>query len=524
LVQALVKQNELLTPRLWLVTRGTMPVGQPLPLSVAQAPLWGLGKSFALEHPKMWGGMIDLAPDALVDEATTLLTEIWDSQKEDHLAFRDGQRYVARLVRSSFPKSQEVSLRSDSTYLITGGLGGLGLRVAQWMVEHGVRHLVLIGRSGALIQAQEVLKKLEQTGAQILVAKADVSNEESMIRVLEEISASMPAVRGLVHAAGVLDDGTLVQQSWERFTRVMDPKLKGAWNLHKLTQGLPLEFFIMFSSSSSLLGLPGQSNYAAANAFMDALAHHRRALGLPGLSINWGQWAGTGMAANLSSYYQTRLTAQGMSPITSTQGLQVLGQLLGQASAQVGVLLNEWSMFKQQFSIRSQLPLLSVLVHSGGDKEATESASTQRNELLLQLESTQASERQQLLIAHIQAEVAKVLGLKPSQLPGSQQGFFDMGMDSLMALELKNRLEATFNSSLPSTLAFEYPTIADVAEYLAKEVLKWELLSTSEVELFKREDERAVDLSKIKQIPKDEVEASIAKSLVELENLLGGEL
>jgi acyl transferase domain-containing protein len=188
LLQALVKgqknkgitgQEEVLlspSPRLWLVTRGAVPVGSSLP-GVAQAPLWGLGKVVALEHREFFGGMIDLAPEATEDEATKLLAEIGDSQEEDHLAFRDGNRYVARLVRKQLPLSRGVSFQSDGTYLITGGLGALGLRIAQWMVEQGARQLVLTSRRGASSEAQETLNQLEQAGAKVVVAQADVSNQ-----------------------------------------------------------------------------------------------------------------------------------------------------------------------------------------------------------------------------------------------------------------------------------------------------------------------------------------------------------
>ena len=188
-------------------------------------------------------------------------------------------------------------LRSDGTYLITGGLGGLGLLVAQWMVQQGARHLVLLGRGDATSLTREAISALEEAGARVVVARADVAQEEHVAGALVKIHDSIPPLRGIIHAAGVLDDGLLLNQNQERLAAVMAPKVQGAWNLHKLTLSAPLDFFVLFSSLASVLGSPGQGSYAAANSFLDALAHQRRALGLPSLTINWGPWDAVGMVA-----------------------------------------------------------------------------------------------------------------------------------------------------------------------------------------------------------------------------------
>ncbi|MBV8886873.1 MAG: type I polyketide synthase [Chroococcidiopsidaceae cyanobacterium CP_BM_RX_35] len=504
LVQALANRYQLASPRLWLVTRGAVPVVSSLP-GVAQASLWGLGKVIALEHPKLWGGLLDLAQEsAPSDEAANLLAEIWDSQAEDQLAFRGGQRYVARLVRSQVPAPRAMSLQSDSTYLITGGMGALGLRVAQWMVEHGARHLLLTGRREASAQVQEAITSMERLGAKVVVARADVAEWGDTVRVLEEIETSMPPLRGIVHAAGVLHDGILLRQDWKAFEQVMAAKVKGTWILHALSEKLPLDFFVAFSSVSALLGSPGQGNYAAANAFMDALAHYRRALGLPGLSINWGLWENAGMVASLGSRDQARLAAQGMESIPLDRGLQVLG-LLGQDAAQVGVLPVNWSKFFQQLPEGLASPFLQSFA------VAFEEPSAQQTEFLQQLKAAPVSTRRALLIAHIQTEVAKVLGLDSCQLL-PQQGFSDIGMDSLMAVELKNRLERTLGSSLPATLAFDYPTIEALVDYLSSVVMTFS--DESAVELQKSNNEQQVVAeSNLDHLSDSEAEALLLSKL-----------
>ncbi|WP_233153855.1 type I polyketide synthase [Scytonema sp. HK-05] len=514
LLQAVIKKLNFASasplPRLWLVTRGAVPAGSELP-GVAQASLWGLGKVVALEHPELWGGMLDLAPNSTNDEAKDILAEIEDSLGEDHIALRNGNRYVARLVPKQQEESKQVTLRSDGTYLITGGLGALGLKVAHLLVSQGARQLVLTGRNTEKDEAQSTLRELEQLGAKIFLQKVDVSDEADMVRLLETVQATMPPLRGIVHAAGVLDDGILQQQSWERFSKVMAPKVRGAWNLHTLTDGLPLDFFVVFSSAASLLGSPGQGNYAAANSFMDALAHHRRLQGLPGLSINWGPWAEVGMAASLANHQQAA-NAMGLSSIAPDLGLQVLKQVLLQASSQVGVLPIDWLVLRQQLSLGGQLPPLFFELF-GKTKTQAESdlASVQPSDILQKLQAAPASDRLSLLTAYIQGEVAKVLKFASSQLPDPKQNFFDMGMDSLTSVEFKNHLQNHFGRFFPSTLVFNYPNINALVQYLSQEVLSLEMSAQASQDLLESQEELTTSLEELKQLSESEVMVLISQ-------------
>ena len=204
-------------------------------------------------------------------------------------------------------------------------MGGLGLLTARWMVERGARHLLLTGRSAPSEPAREAIDAMERAGAQIVVAQADVADSPEMARVLETVAESMPQLRGVFHAAGFLDDGVLQQQTWERFYGVLRPKVLGAWNLHTLTLGLPLDFFVLYSSTAALLGSPGKGNHVAANGFLDSLAHYRRAPGFPALSINWGAWAQIGAAAAIHA--DERVARRGLGVIVPSQGLAILQQL-----------------------------------------------------------------------------------------------------------------------------------------------------------------------------------------------------
>lgn len=458
LVQALTQAGWSQSPRLWLVTRGAVSVGtEPELVQVQQAPLWGLGRVIALEHPELRCVCLDLGQSSHTgnqEEIQALFKELGFSNREDQVAWRQAVRHVARLVRRPKQASESQCLVDhNSSYLITGGLGALGLTVAQWLVEQGAKHLMLTGRSGASATAQLAISQLEQAGAEVLVIKADVCHPEDVVRVLETIKTSLPPLRGIVHAAGVLDDGVLMQLSWERFHQVMAAKVEGAWNLHQLTQKLPLDFFVCFSSITSLLGNAGQGNYAAANAFLDALAHHRRALGLAGLTINWGPWADVGMAASLGSRDQSRMAAQGLGMIAPKQGLQILAQLLGQEATQVAVMPINWSKFLKQFPTDAYPALLSQLaerVQQPDLCEPMESMGTQSpDHLKHQLKQATSSERHQLLVAYLQNLVSQFLGLDPSQQTEPHQSLNELGLDSLVSIQLRNRIKTELQVDVP---------------------------------------------------------------------------
>ncbi|MEM8673191.1 MAG: type I polyketide synthase [Cyanobacteria bacterium P01_G01_bin.67] len=514
LVQALVKHHSSRLPCLWLVTQGAMPVGSIQP-AVAQAPLWGLGKVIALEHPDLWGGMLDLAPKPSKTAIEMLLKEIADTQEEDHLVFRGGQRYVSRLVPSQLPELSGMHLKSDSTYLITGGLGALGLKVAQWLVEQGARNLVLSGRKKPSTEVQTILKGLEDKGVHILVVQADVSEWEEMLSVFKTIQTAMPPLRGVIHTAGVISYQSISNLEFNRFESVLSPKILGAWILHQLTQDLDLDFFVNFSSIASMWGSKGQAPYAAANSFLDILAFYRQSLKLPCISINWGPWAEGGMA---SSEGQQWLQQIGVKTLPPKQALAALEFLLESNCPQTTVANVDWKRFKDIYEARGSRTLLEKIAVQ--PQEELETA--QQSEILKQLEAAPVSDRQALLIIHLQTEVAQVLGLGASQLPEIQQSFFEMGMDSLMAVELKNRLEASFSSSVPTTLVFEYPTINELAVYLAREVMSWESSTAEDAPLSQKKEAQTVLLSAIEQLPEneDEVAASIAQKLAKLESLV----
>ena len=382
-------------------------------------------------------------------------------------AFRYMQqaKHIGKVVLT-FPtvkQAQDVSIRTDGRYLITGGLGALGLKVAQWIVDRG-GNVVLVGRRSPSKTAQAAIAQMKSEGATVLVLSGDISQRTSVEDILDQLTTENTPLRGIIHAAGVLDDGLLSQLSWQQFSRVMAPKVQGAWHLHELTQDLPLDFFVCFSSIASLIGSPGQGNYAAANAFMDGLMQHRKAIGLPGLSVNWGPWADVGMAAQLAEDGRDRLKARGVNPLEPVQGLQLLEKLLSAPIAQVGAFSIDWPKFTAQLPPGVDLPALARF-QSGSDADDED-----RLQGLEQLKQVPMGERRSHLMAHIQTEIADVLGYDSPDEIALDQPLADLGVDSLMAVELANQLEYSLGPTIPASFLFEHPTLEGLVNYLVEQM------------------------------------------------------
>jgi 3-oxoacyl-(acyl-carrier-protein) synthase/acyl carrier protein len=403
-----------------------------------------------------------------------------NQQQEDNLALRGEKTYVARLVNKDTPEfSQGLSLSSDGSYLITGGLGALGLHTAQWLVEKGAKNIVLTGRRPPTEKVSESIKQLEETGCQVRVLLGDVSVEADIGRILEQIQTSMPTLKGIIHAAGVTGEIKLLQElELSQLEAVLRPKVVGGWLLHQLTQKLELDFFVNFSSIASVWGSKGQAHYAAANHFLDGLTYYRRSLGTPSYSINWGPWSGGGMATVEAMDW---LNKTGVKPLESEKAIVALEKVLVSNSPQTVVADMNWRLFKKLYELEGKRSLLSEipLDLEATDGEGTEEQERQKQkvktELLAKLEAASNEKRQEILMGHIREQVAQVLGLSSSKLPEVNAGFVEMGMDSLMAVELRNQLQKSLNCSVPTTLAFEYPNIISLTDYIYSKVLGWQL-------------------------------------------------
>ncbi|MBF0135019.1 MAG: SDR family oxidoreductase [Magnetococcales bacterium] len=502
LLQELLKMDPV--PRLFLVTRGAQGVvADDMVAGCLQTPLWGLARSLAVEHPELRSVCVDLeslpatsqaagAAQAAADLSAPaamegLLTALAAPEAEQQLAWRDNRLYVSRLQPHADPLPPEVTLPAAATYLLSGGCGGLGLEVAGWLVERGAQNLVLLGRTPPNARVQETIANWTQKGVTIQTHQVDVSDAAALAATFRAMTTTLPPLRGIFHLAGQLEDGLLATLPWSRFALPLAAKLIGGWNLHQVSLDQPLDFFVCFSSITALLGNPSQGNYAAANAGLDGLIHYRRAAGLPGLSLNWGPWGEVGMAARLDQASRKRLAEQGLTLIPPTVGLRLLGRLLAGRTAQVGVLPIDWN----RYAPATASPFTAHMVATGKDQKTTTSGA---EGLLNTLKASQPRQRRDILQTYLARQVGQVLRLEQLSQIEPRGRLFDLGIDSLMALELKSRLQKDLQVTLSSTLLFDYPTLEALLNHLLDDLLADKLASPPEPDAG-REPTQAPDLS-----------------------------
>ncbi len=391
-----------------------------------------------------------------------LPVRVWEAQRaREAFRFISQARHVGKIVLRL-----PTAIDPQGTVLITGGTGGLGSLVARHMVvEHGARHLLLASRSGLeAAGALELQAELVELGAQVTVAACDVSDRAQLQALIESVPVEHP-LTGVVHTAGVLDDGTIASLTPERVDRVLAPKLDAAWHLHQLTEHMELSAFVLFSSAAGTLGGPGQGNYAAGNAFLDALAAYRRARGLPAISMAWGLWADrSGLTGDLGEEDLARMARGGMTGLSAREGLELFDAASTSGEELVLPMRLDIGALRAQATAVGTPPLLRGLVRAAGSRALGDESSARV------LAGVPEHEREGVVLEAVRTEVAVVLGYASSAGVDAQQTFKDLGLDSLTAVELRNRLGAVTGLRIPATLAFDHPTPAAVARYLLGEM------------------------------------------------------
>ena len=438
--------------RLYLVTRALYTQSQSSNADpIWQAPVWGLGRTLAVEQPGIWGGLIDLDPQD--DAAATLLGQLLLSgPAEDQVKIEGGRFFAARLERIPAPQLTPLQLAPDGAYLVTGGLNGLGLEVARWLVRQGARHLILMSRTvlparsewrnipgdlpvSAIVRA---ILDLESRGAAVYHASVDVANPRALQSFLDGYAAECrPRVRGVVHAAGVLNHGAAVDMLPEEFDALLAPKL-AAWTLAWSLRTQPLDFFCLFSSASALLGSPKLGGYAAANCFLDALARHRAASGLPATSVNWGLWKETGMAARFDTGDVQARADRGMGGMTTEQGLDALGRGLGSARSNLAVLPVHWATWARLYPTYAKSAFFSRLTG-----EVVEPARGSAESVVDVIGRLQGVERRAAIQDRLIRTLSAITGFSTSDME-LDRPVTDLGIDSLMAIEFRNRIQKDF--------------------------------------------------------------------------------
>ncbi|MEU1806789.1 type I polyketide synthase, partial [Streptomyces sp. NPDC019937] len=470
LVQALADSGT--RARVWCVTRSAVSLGSGEWLAnPAGAQLWGLGRTVALEQPDLWGGLIDLPEDADERSLTRLAPVLAATDGEDQVAVRPSGVFAARLVRDTAASDDTDSWRPRGTVLVTGGTGALGGHVARWLASSGAERLLLVSRRGAEAPGADELRcELAGLGAEVAFAACDVGDRAAVREVLDAIPEEAP-LTGIVHTAGVLDDGPATELTPERLAGVLAAKADAARHLHELTAGRELDAFVLFSSMTGVLGNAGQAAYGAANAYVDALAHHRRGLGMPATSVAWGPWSGDGMAADgrVAEHFH-RLGVRLLDP---DRAIAALRSALGEGRAARVVVDVDWERFAASVAFTHPGPLIAELSEAAAQARTrvADLSAPAGGELARRLRERPAAEQDRMLLDIVLSQVAAVLGHATPATIDPARAFKELGFDSLTAVSFRNRLATATALHLPTTLVFDHPTPAALTAFLRGQVL-----------------------------------------------------
>ena len=450
--------------KIWILTRGAQaPSEDHLAGEAIQSVLWGHGRAIAQEHPNLWGGLIDLDDQSSGED---ILVALKARDGEDQIALRAGQRFAPRLVKREFENyTAPVSppIKPDASYLLTGGLGALGLKVAEWLVEEqGARHVWLVSRRQPNEEQQQAIASLEGAGAAIHVVSADITDEEQVKVLIEDIGKQGPAFDGIFHCAGLLDDGIMIDMDWEKYHRVTRAKIEGSWALHLATEDLPLGHFVLFSSILSVIGSMGQLNYVSGNAFQDGLVSYRRRMGLAATAMNWGPWENVGLAVESGERGEAIWRARGTKFIPADIGLDAMTVTLAQQKDHMVVTHTDWNRFVSQFSNPPKLYEQLSQGGSGAGRQILEDLA----DALDKLNSAPGKDRQDILLESVD-QICRV-NLEMDELPDRNLSLREMGLDSLLSITVINDIESVFGVRLPARELLRGPSVIELAELVAQ--------------------------------------------------------
>jgi myxalamid-type polyketide synthase MxaE and MxaD len=449
-------------PRIWLASNCAYQLnGLPGVASGAgQSALWGFGRVLATEHPEHRVAMVDL--DLSAKSSATLAFVLLCDLPEQEIAVREGEVYVHRLRRAPAAETSPLLVRPDASYLVIGGLGGLGLEAARLLVERGARHVWLAGRTGIPRAARaSALEELRAQGAIVHVQAVDATDRAQMENLLSSIPDVGPPLRGVIHSAGVVEDRSIGQISWEELEHGARAKVLGAWNLHELTSDVPLDFFALFSSATALLGPMGQVTHAAACAFLDGLARWRRSLNLPAVSIGWGQWSGTGAADNAE--LTSRLSFRGIRAMNCEEGRRILEMALGRPEAHLMAIAINWPRWSAGIPQQQSGCLWSDLAGATLPARPEAFEGPRQTDPSIRVKSIHRAVDPG---AYVRQQVANLLGVA-SEVLDSNRPLAEYGFDSLMNISLRNQVESGLAVRIPIVEFFQSTTLAELSAMVA---------------------------------------------------------
>ncbi len=452
-------------PRLWTVTRGAQQLDPADQVTLSQTQLRGMARVLAFEHPELKATMVDVEAEG-TDSLAALTQELLASGGDDEVALRDGQRFVNRLVPvatgAPTADARRAVVSNDGGYIVVGGMGGLGFVVGKWLAEQGAGLVVLNGRSAPGEEVSAAIADLNTAGHRVEVVTGDIADPDTATRLVTAVEDAGFRVAGVLHSAMALADEIVLNMSEAAATTVFTPKVIGNWRLHQATVKRDLDWWLTFSSASSMIGSPGQGAYAAANSWVDSLVTYRRSQGLPAAGINWSPWAEVGRAQFFADL--------GLSMITTEEGLSAIESVLTADRPHTGVFTPDaWQWF-QSFPALAGSSLFANLRDGTADDcglwQSGGQATLPESKFRKSLRDSAPERRHELLFEHVRGLAGKVMGLPPTEALDPWTGFFQLGMDSLMSLTLARTLSESLGEFVPPSVVFDYPAVDTLTDYL----------------------------------------------------------
>lgn len=477
LVQTINELKASKAMKLWVITNNVQKIDGTIDINVCQSTLWGFSLVTRLEHPQLWGGIIDIDSSVLEEDHSELAFRIIEGRSKQLCLRHNGKIFVPKLIKHASvgemnqkqtPKQLEV--KEEATYLLTGGTGALGMIYAEALVRQGAKYLALVSRKMPNEKVIQATNEWVKKGVTVKFYNGDVAVQSDISRIINEINTTMPKIKGIIHAAGTLKDKMIMDQTWEDFIHVINPKVMGTFNIHQAMEDQELDFFIMLSSITSILGNMGQSNYAAANYFLNSFSHYRNQLNLAASTVCFGPWQGGGMVLENANIHKS-MQKLGVNNILLEDGKKIIDELFRNSYDVLLIADVDWKQFSQEIPSKEIKEFLSNVIT---DKQAsgTEKGMEGDEESLLNLlKEMTAEDRNTYLIEYLQKICGKILGFKESDPPSADIALTEQGADSLMVFSMRNELNRITEKDLDISIFFNYPTLRKLADHLLTEVL-----------------------------------------------------
>ncbi|WP_028545526.1 type I polyketide synthase [Paenibacillus taiwanensis] len=476
LVQAITELNYTHKMAIKVITNNVHQV-DGAEVSLYQAPIWGFSEVIRLEHTPLWDGIIDSELHMLHHDLDEIMNEILQGEDKQVVLRNGHKRYIPRLIRhsKSLASKEELAIRldADAAYIITGGTGTIGQVYTAYLIEQGAKNIILLSRSKASASLLETVKLWAEKGVQISVEQADVSNEADVIAVVQRLKQNNMQIKGVVHAAGIIEDKMIKDQSWSSFENVFKTKVGGSYYLHEALKDEPLDFFVMMSSISSVVGNMGQANYAAANYFMNVLADYRRSLALPAMSICWGPWEEAGMATSNNDILRN-IGNKGIYGMSKELGTKMIDRVFQKDVASIVVVDANWELFSQRTGVDEVTAFLTNFITSSNTLGVQNEYTAVKEDVVAKLQSLNKTERAEYLLTLLHGAAAKIIGFNDVSQLSVDSSFIEQGVDSLMIFSLRNEIKALLQLQVDISIFFNYPSLRKLNDYILTEAMSFE--------------------------------------------------